>query len=50
MSDFLDLVSNSGLMDEWICVSDEGFKLKAEKRLSQTVNQTKLLVMASHSK
>lgn len=38
------------LMDEWISVGDEGFKLKAENRLNETVNQTKVLVMASHSK
>lgn len=38
------------LMDEWISVGDEGFKLKAESRLNETVNQTKILVMASHSK
>lgn len=38
------------LMDEWISVGDEGFKAKAENRLNNTVKQTNILIMASHSR
>lgn len=38
------------LMDEWLSVGDEGFKQKAEERLSAMVSATKILVIASHSK
>lgn len=38
------------LMDEWLSVGDEGFKHKAEERLSQLVNGTKIMVLASHSR
>lgn len=38
------------LMDEWLSVGDEGFKQKAEKRLSELVQATNILVVASHSK
>ncbi len=37
------------LMDEWLSVGDESFKDKAEKRLSQLLSKTNLLVMATHS-
>lgn len=36
-------------MDEWLSVGDEGFKEKAESRLSNIINATKILILASHS-
>lgn len=38
------------LMDEWLSVGDEGFKQKAEGRLTELVHATKILVIASHSR
>ena len=38
------------LMDEWLSVGDENFKHKAEARLGQLVDSTKILVIASHSR
>jgi lipopolysaccharide transport system ATP-binding protein len=38
------------LMDEWLSVGDEGFKRKAEKRMTELVNSTNILVVASHSR
>lgn len=38
------------LMDEWLSVGDEGFKDKAERRLDEVVESTKILVIASHSR
>ncbi|MBJ7262416.1 MAG: ABC transporter ATP-binding protein, partial [Burkholderiaceae bacterium] len=38
------------LMDEWLSVGDEGFKVKAEQRLNDLVEATNILVIASHSK
>lgn len=38
------------LMDEWLSVGDEAFKKKAETRLSEMVQATNILVIASHSK
>lgn len=38
------------LMDEWLSVGDEGFKHKAEARLAELVQATKILVIASHSR
>ena len=38
------------LMDEWLSVGDEAFKHKAETRLSEMVQATNILVIASHSK
>jgi lipopolysaccharide transport system ATP-binding protein len=37
------------LMDEWISVGDQDFAEKAEERLQGLVNQSKILVIASHS-
>ncbi len=37
------------LMDEWLAVGDQNFQRKAEERLSRLVEQTKILVIASHS-
>lgn len=37
------------LMDEWLSVGDESFKEKAEMRLSNIINATKILILASHS-
>lgn len=38
------------LMDEWLAVGDEGFQHKAEARLAELVESTKILVIASHSR
>ena len=38
------------LMDEWLSVGDEGFKHKAEERMAELVESTKILVIASHSR
>jgi lipopolysaccharide transport system ATP-binding protein len=37
------------LMDEWLSVGDEAFKVKAEKRLEEYVKKSSILVIASHS-
>lgn len=38
------------LMDEWLSVGDEGFKHKAEARMSDVVQATRILVLATHSR
>jgi len=38
------------LMDEWLSVGDESFRHKAEKRMSDLVAATNILVIASHSR
>lgn len=38
------------LMDEWLSVGDEGFKHKAEVRMTELVQATNILVIASHSR
>jgi lipopolysaccharide transport system ATP-binding protein len=38
------------LMDEWLSVGDEGFKHKAEQRMTELVQATNILVIASHSR
>lgn len=38
------------LMDEWLSVGDERFRQKAEKRMEELVNTTRILVLASHSR
>lgn len=38
------------LMDEWLSVGDEGFKHKAEVRMTELVQSTNILVIASHSR
>lgn len=38
------------LMDEWLAVGDQGFKHKAEERMSDMVQSTNILVIASHSR
>jgi lipopolysaccharide transport system ATP-binding protein len=38
------------LMDEWLSVGDEGFKHKAEKRMTELVQATNILVLATHSR
>lgn len=38
------------LMDEWLSVGDESFKHKAEVRMSDVVESTHILVIASHSR
>lgn len=38
------------LMDEWLSVGDENFRAKAESRLMQMVDETEILVIASHSR
>ncbi|NTH46737.1 ABC transporter ATP-binding protein [Agrobacterium sp. 13-626] len=38
------------IMDEWLSTGDEEFQTKANERLHQVVNATKILILASHSK
>lgn len=38
------------LMDEWLSVGDDSFTQKAERRLTEIVQETKILVIASHSR
>ncbi|MFY2598806.1 ABC transporter ATP-binding protein [Achromobacter xylosoxidans] len=38
------------LMDEWLSVGDEGFRLRAEARMNELVESTHILVIASHSR
>lgn len=38
------------LMDEWLSVGDEGFKHRAEERMTELVKATNILVLASHSR
>lgn len=38
------------LMDEWLSVGDESFKNKAEARLTEMVDATKILAIATHSR
>jgi lipopolysaccharide transport system ATP-binding protein len=38
------------LMDEWLSVGDSDFQEKAEDRLRELVSETKILVIASHSR
>ncbi|MDB2536656.1 ABC transporter ATP-binding protein [Alphaproteobacteria bacterium] len=38
------------LMDEWLSIGDESFKHKAEARLAELMQATKILVIASHSR
>lgn len=37
------------LMDEWLSVGDENFKLKAEARMADVVQATSILILATHS-
>jgi len=38
------------VMDEWLSTGDENFRHKADKRLREIVDTTKILVLASHSR
>jgi len=38
------------LMDEWLSVGDENFKHKVEARMSEVVQSTNILVLATHSR
>lgn len=38
------------IMDEWLSTGDEDFKERANKRMHDLVDSTKILVLASHSK
>jgi lipopolysaccharide transport system ATP-binding protein len=38
------------LLDEWLSVGDEAFRAKAEQRLTDMIQSTRILVLASHSK
>jgi len=38
------------IMDEWLAVGDSGFRAKAELRLVELVSQSKILVLATHSR
>ena len=44
------LVPDILVMDEWLSVGDQGFKEKAEARLQEIVNESKIMVLASHSR
>lgn len=37
------------IMDEWLSVGDEGFRIKAENRMMKLVDNTSILIIASHS-
>ena len=38
------------IMDEWLSVGDESFHYKAENRLKKLIDNTSILIIASHSK
>lgn len=38
------------LMDEWLSVGDKDFSVKAQKRMSEMLDASKILVLATHSK
>ena len=38
------------VLDEFFCVGDEGFQRKAEKRLTQQIKNTPILIFSSHNK
>ncbi|URQ74232.1 MAG: ABC transporter ATP-binding protein [Candidatus Ochrobactrum gambitense] len=38
------------IMDEWLSTGDEDFKERANERMRELVNSTKILVLASHSR
>lgn len=38
------------IMDEWLSTGDESFKERANKRMRELVDSTKILVLASHSR
>ena len=38
------------LMDEWLSVGDAAFNAKAERRLNNLVQSSRILVIASHSR
>jgi len=38
------------IMDEWLSTGDEDFKERANKRMQDLVDSTKILVLASHSR
>jgi lipopolysaccharide transport system ATP-binding protein len=38
------------IMDEWLSVGDEGFADRAQTRLNELVDESEILVIASHSR
>jgi lipopolysaccharide transport system ATP-binding protein len=38
------------VMDEWLSVGDKEFQVKAAARLDEMLHQTKILVLATHSR
>lgn len=38
------------IMDEWLAAGDESFQNKANERLHDLVNKTRILIIASHSR
>jgi lipopolysaccharide transport system ATP-binding protein len=38
------------LMDEWLSVGDKGFQQKAQARMTEVIQSTKILVLATHSR
>ena len=37
-------------MDEWLATGDKNFQEKAEKKLNSIIEDSKILILASHSK
>jgi lipopolysaccharide transport system ATP-binding protein len=38
------------IMDEWLATGDKDFQEKAEKKLNSIIEDSKILILASHSK
>lgn len=38
------------IMDEWLSVGDESFKIKTEKRMEELISSSSILILATHSK
>jgi lipopolysaccharide transport system ATP-binding protein len=38
------------IMDEWLATGDKDFQEKAEKKLNSVIEDSKILILASHSK
>lgn len=38
------------IMDEWLSVGDESFKIKTDKRMEELISSSSILILATHSK
>jgi lipopolysaccharide transport system ATP-binding protein len=38
------------LMDEWLAIGDEGFKKRSEEKMNSILDDTKIMVLATHSR